>query len=63
MTELMSMFVHWKPIARKVYLRSLTLLETEYQRVARYVLMIFASVAQVVAYVQEKLIALSEVIS
>ena len=43
-TDLMSVHVFRKPNARKVYLRNMVLLETEYQDILRYVLMIFASV-------------------
>ena len=62
-TDLMSTHVFRKPNARKVYLRNMVLLETEYQDILRYVLMILASVDKIVAYVQENLSALREVIS
>ena len=62
-TDLMSVHVFRKPSARKVYLRNMVLLETECQDILRYVLMIFVSVDKIVAYVQENMFALREVIS
>ena len=59
----MSIHVFRKPNARKVYLRIMVLLETEYQDILRYVLMILASVDKIVACVQENMYALREVIA
>ena len=62
-TDLMSTHVFRKPNARTVYLRNMVLLETEYQDILRYVLMILASVDKIVSCLQENLSALHEVIS
>ena len=62
-TDLMSVHVFRKPNARKVHLRNMVLLEIKYQDILRYVLMILASVDKIVAYVQENMFALHEVIS
>ena len=59
----MSTHVLRKPNARKVYLRNMVPLETEYQDILRYVLMILASVDKMVAYAQENLSVLHKVIA